>query len=192
MPGIAIPLTFLAAAIGFSTTAGAMSFMPDFLTKQGREEVRDDKRREYSRLFVDKVVVKKSERKLYLLKKDEPFRTYNISLGFSPSGHKQRQGDGRTPEGRYYIDWRNPGSKFRKSLHVSYPNYRDKLRARRKGVDPGGMIMVHGQPSSSGNNSLRQAISKEDWTQGCIAVSNLAIDEIWNYTLDGTPIEILP
>jgi murein L,D-transpeptidase YafK len=167
-----------------------MSFMPDFLSKQGRE-VTEAERKEYDRLFADKVVVKKAERKLYLVKKDKPFRTYDISLGFNPQGHKQRQGDGRTPEGRYYIDWRNPGSKFRKSLHVSYPNYRDKLHARRKGVDPGGMIMVHGQPNGR-SSALRQAISEEDWTQGCIAVSNLAIDEIWSYTLDGTPIEILP
>ncbi len=75
-------------------------------------------------------MIKKRERRLYLVKKDKPFRTYSISLGFSPDGHKQHQGDGRTPEGRYYIDWRNPGSKFRKSLHVSYPNYKDKLHAR--------------------------------------------------------------
>jgi murein L,D-transpeptidase YafK len=183
-------LICIGLAVGVNATASAMSFMPDFLSKQGRE-VTEAERKEYDRLFADKVVVKKSERKLYLLKKDKPFRTYNISLGFNPQGHKQRQGDGRTPEGRYYIDWRNPGSKFRKSLHVSYPNYRDKLHARRKGVDPGGMIMVHGQPNGRGS-ALRQAISKEDWTQGCIAVSNLAIDEIWSYTLDGTPIEILP
>lgn len=191
MPRLTAPLVFLAALWGANTTASAMSFMPDFLAKQGRE-VSPAETREYKRLFVDKVVVKKSERKLYLVKKDKPFRTYNISLGFRPEGHKRRQGDGRTPEGRYYIDWRNPGSKFRKSLHVSYPNYRDKLHARRKGNDPGGMIMVHGQPRGGRNSALRQAISKEDWTQGCIAVSNLAIDEIWNYTPDGTPIEILP
>ena len=85
-----------------------------------------------------------------------------------------------------------PGSKFRKSLHVSYPNYRDKLHARRRGVDPGGMIMVHGQPDGARTARCVRAISKEDWTQGCIAVSNLAIDEIWSYIPDGTPIEILP
>jgi murein L,D-transpeptidase YafK len=179
------------ALFGFNTTASAMSFMPDFLSKQGRK-VTAAERKEYDRLFADKVVVKKAERKLYLVKKDKPFRTYSVSLGFKPDGHKQRQGDGRTPEGRYYLNWRNAGSKFRKSLHVSYPNYRDKLHARRRGVDPGGLIMVHGQPGGGRNSALRQAISKEDWTQGCIAVSNLAIDEIWSYTLDGTPIEILP
>jgi murein L,D-transpeptidase YafK len=184
-------LIFLIGAVGFNATVGAMSFMPDFLSKQGREVTKAEKR-EYDRLFADKVVVKKSERKLYLVKKDKPFRAYSVSLGFNPNGHKKRQGDGRTPEGRYYLDWRNPGSKFRKSLHVSYPNYRDKVHARRRGLDPGGMIMVHGQPSGGRNSALRKAISKEDWTEGCIAVSNLAIDEIWGYTLDGTPIEILP
>lgn len=191
MPRVTTIPIFLVAALGFNATATAMSFMPNFLTKPGREVAAVEKR-EYNRLFADKVVVKKSERKLYLVQKDKPFRTYRVSLGFKPDGHKKRQGDGRTPEGRYYIDWRNPGSKFRKSLHVSYPNYRDKLHARRRGVDPGGMIMVHGQPTGGRNGELRRAIGKEDWTQGCIAVSNMAIDEIWSYTLDGTPIEILP
>jgi len=168
-----------------------MSFMPDFLAKQGRE-VTVTEREEYDQLFADKVVVKKAERKLYLVKKDKPFRAYSVSLGFRPNGHKQRQGDGRTPEGRYTLDWRNSGSKFRKALHVSYPNYQDKLHARRRGIDPGGMIMVHGQPKAGRNSPLREEIGKEDWTQGCIAVSNLAIEEIWSYTRDGTPIEILP
>ena len=191
MPRLTTALIFLVAVFGFNTTAIAMSFMPDFLSKQGREVTVAEKR-EYDRLFADKVVVKKSERMLYLVKKDKPFRTYSVSLGFKPDGHKKRQGDGRTPEGRYYIDWRNPGSKFRKSLHVSYPNHGDRLHASRRGVDPGGMIMVHGQPAGGRNSALRKAISKEDWTQGCIAVSNMAIDEIWSYTLDGTPLEILP
>jgi len=184
-------LIVLIATFGFNATAAALSFMPDYLSKQGRE-VTPAEKREYDRLFADKVVVKKSERKLYLVRKDKPFRAYRISLGFKPRGHKQRRGDGRTPEGRYYLDWRNAGSKFRKSLHVSYPNFRDKLHARRRGVDPGGMIMVHGQPRGGRDSGLREAIAKEDWTEGCIAVSNLAIDEIWGYTVDGTPIEILP
>jgi murein L,D-transpeptidase YafK len=108
-----------------------------------------------------------------------------VSLGFTPEGHKQRQGDGRTPEGSYYVDWRNPKSKFRKSLHISYPNPSDRMRARRVGVDPGGMIMIHGQPRPNRYRELQELISAEDWTQGCIAVSNLAIDEIWDYTIDG-------
>jgi len=182
---------FLVALIGLDTTAVAMSFMPDYLTKRDRE-VTEAEKKEYDRLVADKVVVKKAERRLYLLRRDKPFRTYRVSLGFKPEGHKQYQGDGRTPEGRYTLDWRNDGSRFRKSLHVSYPSYRDLLHARRRGVDPGGMIMVHGQPGGDRNSALREEIGREDWTQGCIAVSNLAIDEIWSYTRDGTPIEILP
>jgi len=191
MPSVWALVVFLLALTGLSPPAGAMSFRPDDLSKQGGE-ITDAEKEEYDRLFADKVVVKKAERKLYLVKKDKPFRTYDISLGFKPKGHKQHQGDGRTPEGRYILDWRNPGSKFRKALHVSYPSHRDKLHARHRGVDPGGMIMVHGQPSGGGNSALRREIAKEDWTQGCIAVSNVAIDEIWGYTRDGTPIEILP
>jgi murein L,D-transpeptidase YafK len=191
MPCVTAILIFLGALFGASTTAQAMSFLPNPQTEWRREVTESDKEG-YEQLFADKVVVKKAEHKLYLIRQDKPFRTYRISLGFRPKGHKQHRGDGRTPEGRYRLDWRNPGSKFRKSLHVSYPNYRDSLRAKRRGVDPGGMVMVHGQPSGGRNSALRQAISKEDWTQGCIAVSDLAIDEIWSHTHDGTPIEILP
>lgn len=191
MPRAAIVLILLTAPFGVNTTCDAMGFVPDPLTKQDRK-ITSTQEKQYSSLFADKVVVRKSERKLYLVKKDKPFRTYRISLGFRPEGHKQRQGDGRTPEGRYYLDRRSSSGKFRKSLHVSYPSYGDRLHARRRGVDPGGMIMVHGQPVGGSNNDLRQQISKEDWTQGCIAVSNMAIDEIWGHTLDGTPIEILP
>jgi murein L,D-transpeptidase YafK len=182
---------FFLALLGVSATIDAMSYMPDFLAKQDRK-VTEAEKQEYGRLFADKVVIKKAERTLYLVKQDKPFRTYRISLGFQPRGDKQRQGDGRTPEGRYYLDWRSSGSKYRKSLHVSYPNYQDRLHASRRGVDPGGMIMIHGQPSGGASSALRKEISSEDWTQGCIAVSNLAIDEIWSYTVDGTPIEILP
>ena len=192
MPREIVALILTLVLSGAGTTVGAMSFMPDFLSKPDREITPAGKEEEYDQLFADKVVVKKAERKLYLMKKDKTFRTYKISLGFQPKGHKQRQGDGRTPEGRYYLDWRNPGSKFRKSLHVSYPSYRDRLHAERLGADPGGMIMIHGQPNGGRHNELRQAISKEDWTEGCIAVSDMAIDEIWDYTRDGTPIEILP
>lgn len=191
MPRVTAVLVSFVALIGLNTTVSALSFMPNYLAKQGRQ-VTEVEKVEYDQLFADRVVVKKAERRLYLVKQDKPFRTYKISLGFKPEGHKQRQGDGRTPEGRYYLDWRNPGSKYRKSLHVSYPNYRDMLHARRRGENPGGMIMVHGQPAGVHESALKQAISKGDWTEGCIAVSNLAIDEIWSYTRDGTPIEILP
>ena len=135
---------------------------------------------------VDRIVVKKGERKLYLMRGDEPFRTYKVSLGYQPVGHTQRKGDGRTPEGIYHLDWRNERSGYRKALHISYPNSQDRLRAFHKGDDPGGMIMIHGQPTGRGEHRTG------DWTFGCIAVSDLAIDEIWSYTSVGTRIEILP
>ena len=187
-----LQLIVLLGTLAASHWAQAMSFMPDFLTRKDARDVTSAEKRELDRLFADRVVVKKAERKLYLMQGQKPFRSYKISLGTSPEGHKERQGDGRTPEGRYFLDWRNPSSKFRKSLHVSYPNTSDRLRARRQGNDPGGMIMIHGQPRPNRYRDLQELISQEDWTEGCIAVSNHAIDEIWSFTADGTPVEILP
>lgn len=137
-------------------------------------------------LVVDKIVVKKAERRLYLMRGDAPLRSYKIALGYQPTGHKRRQGDGRTPEGRYYIDQRSDASRYHKALHISYPREEDRLRALREGIDPGGMIMIHGQPA--GQRERRTG----DWTFGCIAVSNMEIDEIWSFTEKGTPVEILP
>lgn len=135
---------------------------------------------------VDRILVKKGERRLYLMRGDEPFRSYRIALGYQPAGHKQRQGDGRTPEGIYFIDRRSDRSSYRKALHISYPNARDRQHALRRGDDPGGLIMIHGQPSRRGENR------SGDWTFGCIAVSDLAIDEIWSHAGVGTTVEILP
>jgi murein L,D-transpeptidase YafK len=135
---------------------------------------------------VDRILVKKSERRLYLMRGNQPFRTYRIALGYQPIGHKRYKGDGRTPEGRYFLDWRSAHSKYYKSMHISYPSLRDLMRARSKGNDPGGMILIHGQPSS------RTGLRSGDWTFGCIAVSNLAMDEIWSYTDVGITVEILP
>lgn len=134
----------------------------------------------------DRVLIKKKERKLYLFRDNQPFRTYDIALGWNPFGPKQREGDGRTPEGRYIIDWRNPDSRFFLALHVSYPNGADLSRARAKGVSPGGMIMIHGV------SQRRLSSAYPDWTEGCIAVSNQAIQQIWAYVKDGTPVEIVP
>lgn len=134
----------------------------------------------------DRIVIKKSERRLYLMHGNQPIRSYKVALGYQPKGHKRYQGDGRTPEGRYRLDWRSASSQYYKALHISYPNPEDLIRARSKGQDPGGMIMIHGQPNRSAQEKTG------DWTFGCIAVSNLAIDEIWTLTEVGTPIEILP
>ncbi len=142
--------------------------------------------------YADKVLVKKSERRLYLLKDGRPIRTYRVSLGVNPRGHKERQGDNRTPEGLYYLNGRNPGSRFYKALHISYPNTKDRMQAAAHGVSAGGQIMIHGQPPASRIQDLQDVLRGADWTAGCIAVTNAEIEEIWGYTTNGTPIEILP
>lgn len=139
---------------------------------------------------VDLVVVHKGERTMALLSNDKSIRTYKISLGGNPSGHKFRQGDHRTPEGNYVIDYRNPNSRYHLSLHISYPNEQDRRRAEQSGVDPGGMIMIHGLPNGWGMGGA--GLEGRDWTDGCIAVSNQAIEEIWQLVQNGTPIEIKP
>lgn len=135
---------------------------------------------------VDRVVVIKSERVLYLYSDGLVVQQFPISLGGHPVGDKRKRGDQRTPEGFYTLDWRNPHSEFYRSLHISYPNARDRARARARGVDPGDNIMIHGQPV--------YAFSKRtgDWTYGCIAVSDHAMDVLWQRVPVGTPIEIYP
>ena len=139
----------------------------------------------------DYVVVKKSERKLYLYRGAEILKTYRIALGKQPDGHKIREGDSRTPEGIYILDWRNPNSKFYRSIHVSYPSKTDYHDARERGDSPGGAIMIHGQPSSWVEKT-KLLFNQDDWTEGCIAVQNHEMDEIWNAVDDGTTIEITP
>jgi murein L,D-transpeptidase YafK len=138
----------------------------------------------------DYLLVKKSERKLYLMQDEKPFRQYKIALGENPIGPKQRSGDSRTPEGRYVLDWRMESPKYYKSIHISYPNDQDIQSAKQRGVDPGDMIMIHGLPTGRDWRGL--SIQDVDWTNGCIAVTNAEIDEIWRYVKDGTPIEIEP
>ncbi len=138
----------------------------------------------------DRVVVHKTERRLTLYRDGTELAGYDIALGREPEGHKQREGDGRTPEGRYRIDWRNPQSRYHLSLHISYPEPADRARAAARGEDPGGMIMIHGLPNGLG--ALGAAGLLRDWTEGCIAVTNEAIRDIWRRVADGTPIDILP
>jgi len=138
---------------------------------------------------VDKIVVLKSARRMNLLYRGHVVRTYNIALGFAPKGHKTTEGDGRTPEGRYRIDARNPTSSFTLSLRISYPNAADRAQARRRGVSPGGQIFIHGQPNRLGA-AARVVSLPGDWTLGCIAVSNRAIRELWRVVKIGTPIEL--
>jgi murein L,D-transpeptidase YafK len=138
----------------------------------------------------DKVLVIKSEKRMYLVKKNVRYREYRISLGAKPQGHKQQQGDKRTPEGRYTLDYRNPNSAYYKSIHISYPNSKDRAAAREKGWNPGGDIMIHGQPNGYGWMGIVSQFY--DWTDGCIAVSNSEMEEIWTTVKVGTPIEIRP
>ena len=138
----------------------------------------------------DKVLVVKSERKLYLLKNGAPIKVYNVSLGLNPQGHKQEKGDKKTPEGLYILDRRNPKSKYYKSIHISYPNEQDRKRAAERGVDPGGDIVLHGLPVNSKDEAWDYI--ERDWTDGCIAVTNDEMQEIWELVPDFTPIEITP
>ncbi len=138
----------------------------------------------------DKVVVEKSERKLHLLKDGVPFRTFDIALGIRPEGDKVMEGDFKTPEGNYLLDARNPDSEYFLSIHVSYPDRQDRAEARKMGVDPGGAIMIHGQPNDPTRSEAYYRT--QDWTNGCIAVSNSDMIDIWLMTTENTPIEIRP
>lgn len=139
---------------------------------------------------IDRVIVLKSERRMYLVRGDEVVRSYPVELGRSPQGHKVFEGDGRTPEGLYVLDRKNAGSRFYRSIRISYPNDYDLAEARKYGQRPGGLVMIHGQPPERG---LGYRDSRGwDWTEGCIAVSNADMDEIWALTGEGTPIEIMP
>jgi murein L,D-transpeptidase YafK len=138
----------------------------------------------------DMVLVIKSDSKLYLKKNGKVFKEYHVAFGANPEGHKKQEGDERTPEGRYFLDYKKSDSAFYKSIHISYPNEADKKRAKEAGVNPGGFIMIHGQKNSLG--WLSWISQRFNWTDGCIAVSNSAMDEIWNSVNVGTPIEIKP
>ena len=138
----------------------------------------------------DKVLIEKQARRLTLLAKGEVIKTYTIALGGNPVGPKERQGDNRTPEGLYIIDARNGNSGYHLSLHISYPNARDKRRARALGVRPGGDIMIHG--IKNGFSEVGAAHAKRDWTEGCIAVTNPEMEEIFKLVPNGTLVEITP
>ncbi len=141
--------------------------------------------RGYNGPEVTQVVVLKEKRKMYLMHHDRVLKSYRVGLGFRPDGHKIRQGDGRTPEGNYVIDRRNPNSEFYLSIGISYPNQQDIAKARAAGRDPGGDIFIHGRPS-------KYKKAGRDWTAGCIAVTNRQIEEIYQMVGNGTPISIQP
>ena len=129
----------------------------------------------------DSILILKKDHVLELLQGGKVIRTYKVALGRGGLAPKEREGDGRTPEGRYMIDSRTAQSHYHKALHVSYPNAEDRKRAAKLGVAPGGAIMIHGLPNGMG-----------DWTLGCIAVTDEEIDEIWDLAPIGTPVEIRP
>ncbi len=141
----------------------------------------------------DRVLVVKSERRLYLLRSGNVFASYRIALGGNPVGPKIFEGDGRTPEGNYVLSGKNENSRFHRSIRVSYPSPSDRQRAWTYGGPPGGDIMIHGQPDPGNKSALKRiALAPSSWTDGCIAVDNAAMDQIWAAVDDGTPIEILP
>jgi murein L,D-transpeptidase YafK len=140
--------------------------------------------------YADFVLVKKSKHKLYLMKSGKIIKSFHIALGGNPKGAKQKQGDEKTPEGRYILDYKNAHSHYYKSIHISYPNASDRKRAKKMGVSPGGDIMIHGQ--KNGWEWLSFLSQRFNWTKGCIAVSNKDMDIIWKLVKVGTPIEIRP
>jgi len=138
----------------------------------------------------DRIIVAKKARTMELMHAGQVLKTYKIALGSEPIGPKTRQGDHRTPEGHYVIDRRNSRSQFHRSLHISYPNAADRDHARALGVSPGGDIFIHGLPNGYG--FIGAAHRTRDWTDGCVAVTDQEIEEIWTLVNNGTPIEIRP
>jgi len=139
---------------------------------------------------VDKILIEKKESRLMLISKGEVLKTYKIALGGNPNGPKERQGDNKTPEGTYFIASRNKDSLHHLSLHISYPNGRDKKRAKELGVSPGGNIMIHG--IKNGFSWVGDSHTEVDWTKGCIAVTDEEIEEIEKVAPNGTIVEIRP
>lgn len=137
---------------------------------------------------IDHILIEKAARRMQLFQNGQPVRSYRIALGFAPTGDKVAQGDGRTPEGRFTITRRNDQSAYHLSLGLDYPQPDDLIRAAAGGYGPGGDIFIHGQP-----NALPDGfIVKGDWTAGCIALTNLEMQEVWAATPTGTPVEIRP
>ena len=138
---------------------------------------------------IDLVKVFKSERRLELWSGNARVHEFTIALGFEPVGHKQKEGDGKTPEGRYVLDFKNAKSGYFKSIHISYPKAQDKEKAKALGVSPGGDVMIHGQRNGFG--WLSWLVQLRDWTHGCIALKNSDMQIVWDLVETNTPIDIL-
>jgi murein L,D-transpeptidase YafK len=144
----------------------------------------NSKFRRYNGPEVTQIQVYKADRKMYLLHNNTALKSYDVALGFAPEGHKQFEGDGKTPEGLYYISYKNPKSRYHLSLGVSYPNEADLAFAEAAGKPPGGDIMIHGGPN--------EKTGQRDWTWGCVALSDKEIEVVYSMVKPGTPIFILP
>lgn len=181
--------------LAFTLILGACSGAPDRIVQSPGQGVRAGGSHanrnipsDLAILRADYLLVDKSDRLMIAYQDGQPIRAYrHIQFGDQPLGHKQFEGDERTPEGLYTIDWRNPQSSYHLSLRISYPNADDRAYAERLGRSPGGDIFIHGQP-----NRLPFGRMPGDWTDGCIALSNEEIEELWQIVPDGTPIEIKP
>lgn len=138
----------------------------------------------------DRVLIVKSEKKLYLEKNGKVFASYPVVFGSNPKGHKEKEGDGRTPEGNYMIDEKKEDSAYYRALHISYPNEKDIAAAKAKGVSPGGKIYIHGQ--KNGYGWAARVTQMKNWTKGCIALTNHDMKKVWEAVKEGTPIEIKP
>ena len=150
---------------------------------------------DWQQVAIDEVRVYKAKRQVQVLQNGTVIKTYAMRLGFAPIGHKTTEGDGKTPEGSYTLDWRNPNSLFYKSLHISYPNANDTAQAQARGVSAGGDVMIHGSsnlPQGKPQQALYDYLPREDWTHGCVAVSNQDMDELWANVKNGTKIAIYP
>jgi murein L,D-transpeptidase YafK len=168
--------------IGVSLFIAFFVFGPNCLIPPGKASA--------SLIKADKVILIKSRRILMLMRRSEIFKTYRVALGKEPKGRKTKAGDKKTPEGTYILDSRNADSKFHLAIHISYPNESDIQNARKMRVSPGGGVMIHGLPDDLRRIGKLHRLS--DWTNGCIAVTNHEIEEIWHLVPDGTPIEIRP
>ncbi|MEM9673874.1 MAG: L,D-transpeptidase family protein [Bacteroidota bacterium] len=141
-------------------------------------------------VVIDQIVVEKSRRRMYVYSGDSLLKTYLIALGFNPVGHKEVEGDGKTPEGLYHIDSKNPNSAYHLNLGISYPNEQDRIHAEAIGQSPGGDIKIHGLKNGVG--FIGSAHRQTDWTAGCVAVTNEEMEELYRSVPIGTPIEIKP
>ncbi len=150
---------------------------------------------------IDLVLVRKSLHRMELIKDHKVVKQYFVAFGKTPKGHKVRRGDGRTPEGNYVLDYKKTNSEFALAIHISYPNAQDRKEAKARGVDPGGMIMIHGQPNNIGYSededkdgevNVDKFLQPSNWTNGCIALLNDDMKEVYRMIDPGTPITILP